>query len=72
MRAPDTERALLTAIANAPDEVTPRLAHTDLPDERGDPTASDRASFIRFQVSPKARRRLEEWFGEGARFRKTR
>jgi uncharacterized protein (TIGR02996 family) len=50
MRVSDTERALLTAVAAAPDEDTPRLAYADFLDERGDTPASDRASLIRLQV----------------------
>jgi uncharacterized protein (TIGR02996 family) len=50
MRVSDTERALLAAVAAAPDEDTPRLAYADFLDERGDAPASDRAALIRLQV----------------------
>ena len=42
-----TERALLTAIADSPDEDTPRLVYADWLDENGDP---DKAEFIRVQI----------------------
>jgi uncharacterized protein (TIGR02996 family) len=45
------ERLLLRAIAQAPEEDTPRLAYADWLDEQGGEPAKARAEFIRLQVS---------------------
>jgi uncharacterized protein (TIGR02996 family) len=46
----DTEAALLRAIADYPDEDTPRLAYADFLDEQGGETAAARAEYIRIQI----------------------